>query len=318
MAYQRRADFKFSVIFDDELIKDYPPCDFEPLGNETLVSIVNDFEEGEWRYGKFFNFVLNNIKETALTAAERQACLNKEGDILSVAANRLRIEAQKDCNSRGSEIAEILLYGLMREYYGALPAVPKIWHKQNRQMTAKGADSIHVIVKEDDEFELWLGEAKFYEDIGAAMAKAVESVEDTISLAAIRKENSFITELDDLKMCLHEKFPERAESLWGNISKLLDNNTSIDELKPILHIPILLLHECQITQKETIFSNDYKRKIKEAHLNAAKRYFKGQTNALKLKVSLYGEIHFHLILFPVPRKQDVVEGFYRRIEPFRE
>ncbi len=68
MAYQRRADFKFSVIFDDELIKDYPPCDFEPLGNETLVSIVNDFEEGEWRYGKFFNFVLNNIKETALTA----------------------------------------------------------------------------------------------------------------------------------------------------------------------------------------------------------------------------------------------------------
>lgn len=317
MPYQRNPSFVFSIIIDDELIKNFQPSGFTPEGNESLVSVVNDFEDGKWRVGKFLNFVIDNLKETALTAAERAALVNREGEILSRAANCLRIEEDKDSNSRGSEIGEILLYGLMREYYGALPAVPKIWHKQNRQNTAKGADSVHIIVKENNQFELWLGEAKFYKDIAGAIAKAVESVKDMLSLAAIRKENAFITELEDLRICLQEKYPDDADALWQGIFKMLDVNTSIDILKPILHIPILLLHECDLTRSVTRFSEEYKQAIKDAHLKDAQVYFKKQIGALKDEISLYSAIHFHLVLFPVPNKESIVDGFYKRVEPFR-
>ena len=316
MPYQRNPDFVFSVLVDDELIKDYQPSGFVPEGNESFVSVVNDFEDDKWRIGKFLNFVIDNLKETALTAKERAALVNREGEILSRAANCLRIE--ENGNSRGSEVGEILLYGLMREYYGALPAVPKIWHKQNRQNTAKGADSVHVVIKEDNRFELWLGEAKFYKDVSGAITKAVESVKDMLSLAAIRKENSFITDLEDLRICLQEKHPDTAETLLLDISKMLDVQTSIDLVKPILHIPILLLHECNLTKAATGLSDEYKRSIKEAHLKNAQDYFKKQKGALKDEIPLYSAIHFHLVLFPIPNKDSVVDGFYKRIEPFRE
>lgn len=318
MPCQRNPDFVFSIIIDDELIKDLQTSAFTSEGNESLVSVVNDFENGKWRVSKFLNFVIDNLKETALTAKERAALVNREGEILSRAANCLRIEKNDDSTSRGSEIGEILLYGLMREYYGALPAVPKIWHKQNRQNTAKGADSVHIVIKEGNGFELWLGEAKFYKDISGAIAKAVESVKEMLSLAAIRKENSFITDLEDLRVCLQKQYPDRAETLWSDISKKLDVSTSIDLLKPILHIPILLLHECDLTKATTVFSDEYKRLIKEAHLKDAQDYFKKQIMALKGEISLYSAIHFHLVLFPVPNKDSVVDGFYKRIEPFRE
>ena len=318
MPYQRNPDFVFSVLVDDELIKDYQPSGFVPEGNESFVSVVNDFEDDKWRIGKFLNFVIDNLKETALTAVERAALVNREGEILSRAANCLRIEECKDSNSRGSEIGEILLYGLMREYYGALPAVPKIWHKQNRQNTAKGADSVHVVVKEDNQLERWLGEAKFYKNISGAIAKAVESVKDMLSLAAIRKETAFVTDLEDLRICLRKKYRDDAETLWQGILKMLDGNTSIDLLKPNLHIPILLLHECDLTRSATRFSEEYKQSIKNAHLKDAQDYFKKQVEELKDEISLYSAIHFHLVLFPVPSKESVVNGFYKRIEPFRE
>ncbi|MBR0504422.1 MAG: hypothetical protein IJJ84_03375, partial [Kiritimatiellae bacterium] len=93
-----------------------------------------------------------------------------------------------------------------------------IWVHVGQDGTVLGADgSFHggftplkwqgVSQFTDDHIHAYCQPGKHAFVADAAMAKAVESVEDTISLAAIRKENSFITELDDLKMCLHEKFP---------------------------------------------------------------------------------------------------------------
>lgn len=65
-------------------------------------------------------------------------------------------------NGQGSEIAEIVLYGIMRYYYGALPVVPKIFANDN----AKGADSVHIVLDDKGDFTLWLGEAKFYSNSG--------------------------------------------------------------------------------------------------------------------------------------------------------
>ena len=106
--------------------------------------------------------------------------------MLRMAAERLRI---CDDNGKGSELAEIFLYGVMRRHYGALPAVPKIFYKQNRNDNAKGADSVHIVVSEGGAFELWLGEAKFYKSISDSdFDTFISSVENTLDKIAIRKE----------------------------------------------------------------------------------------------------------------------------------
>lgn len=48
------------------------------------------------------------------------------------------------------------------------------------------------------------------------------------------------------------------QTLLKKIKECFDENTSIDEIKPKLHIPILLLHECQITASTTEMSDEYK------------------------------------------------------------
>ena len=57
-------------------------------------------------------------------------------------------------NGQGSVIAEIVLYGIMRYHYEALPVVPKIFYKQNANDNAKGADSVHIILDDKGNFTL--------------------------------------------------------------------------------------------------------------------------------------------------------------------
>ncbi|CAH8239063.1 hypothetical protein VAEKB19_520003 [Vibrio aestuarianus] len=88
--------------------------------------------------------------------------------------------------SKGSELAEILLYGIMKHHYGALPVVPKIFYKQNAQDNAKGADSVHLVIKDND-FTVWFGEAKFYNKIeDARLASIVSSVANSLDTKKLK------------------------------------------------------------------------------------------------------------------------------------
>ena len=147
----------------------------------------------------------------------------------------------------------------MRRHYGALPAVPKIFHKQNRNDNAKGADSVHVVVSDGGAFELWLGEAKFYKSISDSdFDTFISSVENTLDKVAIRKENSIILGVRDLEECLKSRYSEDiAEGIYGDIRRALAPETSVDGIRRILHIPILLIDECDITKRSTVFDEEY-------------------------------------------------------------
>lgn len=270
--------------------------------NDFLTGFANDFEEGSWQYKKFSNFVWDNIKEDALNKKERDAWIGQESTLLSMAANKLRIT---DNDIAGGEIAEIFLYGIMKQYYGALPIVPKIFYKQNRNDYAKGADSVHIVVEKDEKFSLWFGEAKFYEDIGnVRLNKVVKSVKETLSKEKIKKENSIITGLSDL-----DSYQEIEKNTREKIKNLLDESTSIDNIKPILHIPIMLVYECSITKNENHYTDSYKTSIMDYQKERAKAYFKKQIDSCESDIDLYSQIKFHLILFPVPDKNIIVDSF---------
>lgn len=270
----------FEILVDDHYLNLFKDTTLVPVDNKTVLSLANDFEDEKWRREKFENFIWDNIALTALSAKEREKLAGKSGSTLREAAKNLRLTDKEGDKGQGSELAEIVLYGIMHHYYGALPVVPKIFYKQNAQDNAKGADSVHIVLEGDNDFSLWFGEAKFYNSIeNARLSSVVESVGNSLKTEKLKKENSIITNTTDI-----DQLVERND-LAAKIKLALSPDNSMDNLKPRLHIPILLLHECSITAGAKEMDDGYRQKLRDYHLDRATAYFKKQIEALSDKVS---------------------------------
>lgn len=299
--------YSFLVNFDKTF---YEIFNIDKKNN--IISHYNDFEDGKWRYKYFKSFIMNNICLTALSKAERDKIPQESYSMIEEACSNIRLSNNSNDPGRGSEISEILLYGIMQQYYGALPVIPKIFYKQNPNDFAKGSDGVHIVINHND-FSLWFGEAKFYKDLNDINLKTIaKSVHNSLDTKKIRKENAITTDLNDLRNLLSSY----DEELQENIFNILDKKTSIDKLKPHLHIPIMILYECNITKVEVESSDEYLKKIEEQQIKIAEKYFKFQDEKCK-DIFKYDEVTFHLIYFPVPDKAKIVNDFMKEVEHFR-
>lgn len=308
----KNPNIEFEILIDEAFVNINANKVLEPTDNKKVLSIVNDFEDGIWRYSKFQNFVWDNIIESSLSYKERESLINKNYSLLIAAAKNLRLTDKEDDIGRGSELAEVVLYGIMKHHYNGLPVVPKIFYKQNNQDNAKGADSVHIVIENDNDFSIWFGEAKFYNSIeNARLGSIVKSVENSLQTDKLKKENSIVTNLSDLELLIED------DDLRENILETLSPKNSIDIIKPKLQIPILILYECEITEKTTNLTSDYRNEIIEFHKDRANTYFKKQIKKLG-GLHMYSEIKFHLILFPVPIKSKIVDSFVSNVEHFKK
>lgn len=293
----------FDIIINDTFTNLKSDPTITPDQNKSVLSLINGFEDTEWRYNHFQNFIWDNIAETSLSHKERESLVNNHHSLLTYAAQNLRLSDKTGDISKGSEIAEIVLYAIMKHYYKALPVVPKIFYKQNAQDNAKGADSVHIVIEDNNDFSIWFGEAKFYNSIeDARISEILTSIENSLLTEKLKKENSIITNVSDIDLLITD------ENLRNAIKATLSPRESIDLIKPKLHIPILLLHECEITQKQTSVTSDYVDELIDYHKNRAESFFKKQISKIGA-IPYYSEINFHLILFPVPLKKTIVDKF---------
>lgn len=302
----------FEILINDDYLSVVKKTELTPVENKTVLSLANDFEDEKWRHEKFEDFVWDNIALTALSAQEREKLAGKNSSTLRAAARSLRLTDKEDDKGKGSELAEIVLYGIMLHHYKALPVVPKIFYKQNVQDNAKGADSVHIVIEGDDTFSLWFGEAKFYNSIeNARLASIVESVGNSLLTEKLKKENSIITNMAEIDRLVENK------DLVAKIKRALSPDNSMDNIKPILHIPILLLHQCSVTAETKEMNEEYRERLRKHHLDRATAYFKKQIETLANKVAKYSSIKFHIILFPVPDRKELIEQFTNAVEFYK-
>lgn len=292
--YNNEIDFE--IIVDDLLID-----------NGMLLSLANDFESYKWRDDKFMHFILNNLQYAALSAKERDSMIEKPYNALAKAISNLNLK------EIGGEIGEIFLYGIMQQYYQALPIVPKIFYKQNPKDEVKGADSIHITIN-DNICYLWLGESKFYTNLKKAFKDALESVKILLSEDKLKRENSMITNLRDLDD-IAEKHNNH-KSIIINFKNFLESNYSIDDLKKILHIPISIIYQCEKTANTKELNADYKKTIKEFHENESKNFLDEIIQELE-DIPYIEKIQFHIILFPVPDKNQLVKNIINKMKAIK-
>lgn len=287
----------FEILFDDWLVN---------FDNYAVLSLANDFESNKWRISKFEDFILNNVQEIALTKKEVEALNEKPWSIIKKSISNLRLDENL------SELGEIFLYGILKEYYSALPIVPKIFYKQNHNDYVKGADSIHITLCDSGKYHLWLGESKFYSDLDSAIKSACSSVYIMLQDEKLKRENSIITHLNDAK----EFLGDCAESFIA----MLSDRTSLDEIKKILHVPISIIYECKDTQehlkKQPVeFNSTYKNMLISKHKEKCKAMSK-KLNAKLKDIPFIEKIQFHIIVFPIVNKQEIIQQIRNKFRGF--
>ena len=187
------------------------------------------YEEETWRAAQLARHLVEWLPEFALRYSEWQA-LGSHNAVALIAKAAESVYTSTKYQKRG-EFGEILLHAMIRQRFKSIPAISKYFYKDSSNDTVKGFDAVHV-VGAGGEWELWLGEVKFYSDINSAISDVVRELQEHVKRDYLRAEFTAITnKLDDT---------------WGDATKvreLLNKSTSLDKIFARICIPVLLTYD---------------------------------------------------------------------------
>ena len=199
--------------------------------------------------------------------------------------------------SRG-EFGELLLHAIMRQEFGTEPAVSKVFFKDTANATVHGFDAVHVVAPPAGGLELWLGEVKFYGDVGQAMTKVAAQLRDHTERDWLRSEFLAIG--------------NKVDPAWPHAEALADlmhRNRSMDEIIERLRLPVLVTYDSAVTSAATAWDDIYEATL-EAEVRELQRRF--------ARRRLPKEIVINLLLLPLASKQQLVDALDARLRLYRE
>lgn len=252
------------------------------------------YEDGEWRYADFSEYLMAWIPEFALCASDYKKIEGKSARFFLRRATQ-RVYQTKETSNRG-EIGEILLHALIRELHHSVPAISKIYFKTSPNDTVKGFDAVHVVSREGN-LELLLGEVKFYTDIRSAIQDVVEELEKHTQTDYLRNEFILIEDKTDNSWKEAETFHQ-----------LLSQRKSLDQIFNDLRFPVLLTYESQTVKNATKITEEFTDclvlELQKHHLDF--------TNVLNRSCSR--KLSVHLFLLPLADKDKLIDAFDKKLK----
>ena len=258
-----------------------------------MTTLCAGFERGEWRKSDFVEHVFDYLVEFALKWSQLQT-LNSATAYRMIEDAARRVYESEKYGKRG-EFGELLLHAALRSHFDSEPAVSKLFYKTGDNDTVKGFDCVHVVDRDDaDGLELWLGEAKFYADIGDAVQKAIASLEELTETERLKREFVLIRGLVDDDWPYAEEF------------KALTEGKSLDEVFDVLRIPVLLTYDSSAVNGHNRICEAYEAALHEEVETIFSRF--------KSNARLPADIYIHLILVPLKNKAELNEALHKRLK----
>lgn len=258
----------------------------------TLFGGSAGYEGGEWRAKAFANYIMKYILEFTLSRDEWDDVNTLTAyEHLGVAARTIYQTAKY--GKRG-EFGELLLHTLLREFYGTDPLISKLYFKDTANDTVKGFDSVHLVIDENAP-QLWLGEAKFYTDIGAAIRDAATSLLTHFQTDYLKNEFTWIR-----RKLPHNNQPEKHET----IASILKSKKSLDHIFPYINVPVVLTYNSPTLAAHTSTTEQFKKDI-ATEINKNYSYFLAQN--LPQKVAI------HVLLIPLHKKKDLQDNLHAKL-----
>jgi hypothetical protein len=256
-----------------------------------LAGLCAGFEDGQWRYDQLAEHIIEWLPEFALNDREYSA-LN------GVNARRaLRLAAETIYNSskyeRRGEVGEILLHAIIRQEFGSVPAISKVFFKDSPNDTVKGFDAVHV-VEGPNGLELWLGEVKLYQDVASAVRDVVSELNQHTRIPYLRSEFAAIWRKVD------QGHPHHAA-----LERLLAGNATMDEVFERLCIPVLLTYDSTTVAMHSRTNAAYEAAITSEFEKHHQRF---------CSASVPSEIKIILILLPMNDKTKLLGRFDAKLK----
>lgn len=192
------------------------------------------YENKRWRAKELVrDFFRRHLASFALCYSEWKEI---DADSAAAALSRsAKMVYATDKYERRGEIGELILHGILRDFYDAEPAVSKLYYADGPNETVKGFDAVHVVVNDDHQLDLWLGEAKLYDNMNDAIRAIITSLQEHIDQDFLRREFLAVTNKFDSGWQYKEE-----------LSDLLDDNTSLDVIVERIVMPVLLTYASDV------------------------------------------------------------------------
>lgn len=264
----------------------------------ALTVLCAGYEMGQWRDAQLVEDMFDrHLISFALSYTEFIAV---DGATAARALKRAaRAVYNTDKYKRRGEFGELILHAAVIDFFNAEPAVSKIFYKDSANDTVKGFDSVHV-VQAPDSIEIWLGEAKFYQDIGGAITAAATSIKEHLERNFLRSEFIAITNKLDASWPHADAFRDS-----------LDEATSLDQIAARLVFPVLLTYDSNAVNDSSSLTPKYVADL-VAEAEAAWDKFSTNLTGLTLPITL------QLILVPVKSKKELVQMMHERLRAWQQ
>lgn len=258
--------------------------------NPSITGLCVGYELGQWRKSQFTDHIMEWLPEFCLTHSEIEG-IHSGNMVALIRAAANKVYKSEKFKNRG-EFGEIFLHAAIRQVFDSLPAISKIYYKSASNETVKGFDAVHVVTAKDG-LELWLGEAKFYNDISRAIRDVVAELQIHTGRDYLRDEFLLLSGKID------QNWPHAEE-----LKKLISTNTSLDEVFKRACIPVLLTYDSPCVASHTACTADYVKAF-EAEIKTHHKEFVGK----KLPPMV-----IHLFLLPLDKKKDLVAELDKKLK----
>ncbi|WP_214723879.1 DUF1837 domain-containing protein [Exiguobacterium sp. s143] len=164
---QTTADKKFKDIFYHELSS--------TIENNKVNLFVTQIQNNKFNYFRLMNGLISNIIPFCLSPKEIEE-INNSGLSYVNAVSRL-----KEYENNSGELGEILLYNFLEIDLNAPKLLTKMKLKTSSKDYVKGADGIHLLKKNELDYELIFGESKMRTNFKDGIYDALTSIKAYIN-----------------------------------------------------------------------------------------------------------------------------------------
>lgn len=272
-------------------------------GNDELVVVSRSefvglnvgYESLEWRYDAFTEHLFQWLLEFVLPYSDLKK-INHANAVAAITKAANIVYATEKYQNRG-EFGELILHAILRELFDTEPIVNKMYFKSAVNDTVKGFDAVHARCDDDGCLELWLGEVKFYTEIGDAIHDVSGEITSHLCRSKLREEF----------MCVGN----RVDPAWPHaqeVNMLFDPKTSLDDVFKVMCVPVLLTYESQTVQSA--------KKISDVFLSTLRDELERHHASFRQKI-LDVSVKVVLVLLPLDSKQKLVDSLNARLRGFQ-
>ncbi|MCE7642230.1 HamA C-terminal domain-containing protein [Vibrio fluvialis] len=243
------------------------------------ASFTLDYEDGRYRQNELVGLIRDTVPFFALTEDEIATIDKSEW-------NKNSFTRISDANSKSKgDYGELLLFLILSIFYDVPKFVTKARLRSTTREQIKGFDCAHFSIS-NSKVTLWLGEAKFHQDISGAISSALKSLQEHLNDSErIKSELRLLGgEIEINKQLENEKYELLKSYVTGGRSL-----NKVD-----IAVPVLCTYDSECIRKfsgdmdSDIDSDDFKEKIGiELENNFKKIYSKSWPKRGNIKIVFF-------------------------------